>query len=178
MNTGQTMITLGALMFLTVSVLDLNGFIATHDTSLAQNQYRMEALSILNSYIKQASALYFDEAATNTAIGKRLSNFVTSANLGFDGNDNNVIDDFDDYHTLTISDTGSSGVPYQLYFTVDYVTLSSGQITTSSSRQYHKRMTITIQDSYIDPLIYRWENGVKVRETLKVSFVKSYWFYN
>ncbi len=178
MNTGQTLITLSALMFLTISVLDLNGFIADNDISLTQNQYRMEALSMATSYIEQASAQYFDEIATDISVDKDLSDFTAPGDLGFDTGDNSNIDDFDDYHTLTVHDTGSSGVPYQLYFEVDYVELSGSTLSTSASRQYHKRMKVSIKDDYPQPLIYKWVDNTKVREALTISFIKSYWFYN
>ncbi len=178
MNTGQTLITLGALMFLTSAVLDLNRFIADNDISMTQNQYRMEALSLLNAYIKEASAQYFDEASTDPDADKRVADFIAPEYLGLDGNDNGNIDDFDDYHSLTVNDTGMSGVPYQLNFEIDYVNLPADQITTSGSREYHKRMKISIHDNYAQPLIYKWVNGLKVKDTLSVSYVKSYWFYN
>lgn len=178
MNTGQTLITLGALMFLTSAVLDLNRFIANNDISMTQNQYRMEALSLLNAYIKEASAQYFDEAATDPAADKRVADFVAPEALGADANDNGQIDDFDDYHSLTVIDTGMSGVPYQLNFEIDYVNLPTDKVTTSAAREYHKRMKISIHDNYNQPMIFKWVGGTKVRDTLSVSFVKSYWFYN
>lgn len=178
MGTGQTLITLGAMVLLSFVVMNLNRHLSTNDISLAQNRYRLEALSLLTSYIEQTSQYFFDEASTDTSSEKNLSDFATPGNLGFDSNDNGEIDDFDDFNNYAIIDTGRSGVRYHIAFEVDYVKLQGNQILTSSSREYHKRMKISVTDDYSDPLLYRWQGGQKIKDTLRVSFVQSYWFYN
>lgn len=87
MNTGQTIITFGALILLTFAVLNLNKSLSYSDISLAQNRYRLEALSILTSYIEQASQYFFDEASTDTTNEKKLIDFSLPNNLGFDADD-------------------------------------------------------------------------------------------
>lgn len=178
MSSGQMLITMGALALLSLAVLNVNSTLTHGDISLSQNRYRLEALSLLTSYIEQASQEFFDEASTDTSNAKNLSNFTLAANLGFELNDNSVIDDFDDYHNYTKLDTGRSGVIFQGRFKVEYVTLSGTSVVVSTDRQYHKRMTIYITDAYTPPLLYRYKNGNKIRDTLRVSFIQSYWFYN
>ena len=178
LHTGQTILTLAALVLLSTIVFNFNKALSSSDVALAQNRYRLEALSILNSHIEQASQHYFDEASNDTVTAKLLTDFVTPGNLGLDGNDAGVIDDFDDYHNLAIVDTGRSGVIYQLRFLVDYVRIQGNAIQTSGSREYHKRMTVMIMDNYPDPLIYHVGDAGKIRDTLRVEFVHSYWFYN
>jgi hypothetical protein len=178
MGSGQMIITMGALALLSLAVLNVNNTLNQSDISLSQNRYRLEALSLLTSYIEQASQEFFDEASTDTSSAKNLSSFTLSGNLGFELNDNNIIDDFDDYHNYTRLDTGRSGVIFRGNFKVDYVTQSGTAIAKSTDRQYHKRMTIYITDGYTPPLLYRYTNGNKIRDTLRISFVQSYWFYN
>lgn len=178
MNTGQTLLTIGALMILSLAVFNVNKMLLNCDFSLSENRYRLEALSLLTSYIEQASQYYFDEASTDTTSQKNLQDFTSPANLGLEDNDNGEIDDFDDFHQVVKIDTGRSGVIYKNYFVVDYVDLQGTSIVSSNEREYHKRMTIFIMDNYNPPLLYKFINGAKVRDTLKVSFVHSYWFYN
>jgi len=178
MNTGQTLLTICALALLSLAIFNVNKMLIHSDYTLAENRYRLEALSLLTSYIEQASQHYFDEASTDTTTGKTINDFVLPAQLGFDGNDYGVIDDFDDFHGYTKVDTGRSGVVYKNYFQVKYVKLQGNQIVNSSNREYHKRMTIFITDNYNPPLLYKYVNGVQERDTLKMSFVYSYWFYN
>lgn len=178
MNTAQTLLTFGAFILLTTAILNFNRVIADSDISISQDRYRLEALSILNAYVEEASQKYFDEASLDTSTVKALTNFTLSASLGFELNDSNVIDDFDDYHNLTLVDTGRSSIPYRLSFTVDYVTLSGDSFITSAARQYHKRLTVSITDAMSDPFLYHYVGDQRVPDTLSISFVNSYWFYN
>jgi hypothetical protein len=177
MHTGQILFTIAALGLLSLAILNLNTSINQNDVSLAQNRYRLEALSLINSYIEQASSLYFDEVTTDTTQDKDISTF--SIVLQTEPNDSGVFDDFDDYNNITKVDTGLSGVEYRVMFQVDYVTLTGDTVQHSGTRQWHKRMTISVTDNYPgEPLLYRNAGTEKVRDTLKVSFVNSYWFYN
>lgn len=165
-------------MILSLAILNLNRHLFQNDMALAQNRYKLEALSMLNSYLEQATEFYFDEASTDTVNEKKLTNFTLPGNLGFEANDNNVIDDFDDYNNYTVIDTGRSGVAYHLDFKVDYVKIQNGQVVTSSNRQYAKRITISITDNYTDPLLFHYVGNQKVKDTLRVEYVHGYWFYN
>ncbi len=178
MNTGQTMLTMGALILISIIILNFHRTTDEISTSLDFNRFRLEAMSILTSHIEQLSQYFFDEASTDTLNEKQLSDFVAPNLLGYDANDNNIIDDIDDFHGVTVADTGMSGVVYNVNYSVDYVRLQSNRLVHSSTRQYHKRVSIAISDAYNPPLIYRTENNAQIRDTLRVSFVVSYWFYN
>jgi hypothetical protein len=177
MTTGQIMFTLGALALLSLGILNLNRSINENDVSLAQNRYRLEAISLINSYIEQASSFYFDEVTTDTTKDKVIANFSTV--LKTEANDSGRFDDFDDFNNYTKIDTGLSGVEYKVMFRVDYVELKGDTFKVSGSRQWHKRMTIMVTDNYPgEPLLYRNFSGDKIRDTLEISFVNSYWYYN
>jgi hypothetical protein len=178
MNTGQMMLTIGALGLLSFAILNLNWSLSENDVSLAQNRYRLEALSLINSFVEQATMYFFDEASTDTLSAKQLLDFTQPNFLGKEANDSSEIDDFDDYNNDTTMVTGLSSVQYKVWFKVDYVTLSGDSLITSPNRTYHKRMRVFVTDNYPDPLLYRNVSGNKVRDTLSISFVNSYWFYN
>lgn len=178
MNMGQTLLTFAAMTILSLAILNVNRTLSNCDITLSQSRYRMEALSILNSYIAQASQHYFDEVTTDTSSEKTLNDFTQANSFGFDADDYGIIDDFDDYHNYVIADTGQSGVIYNIAFKVDYVQISGNKVVPIGNRAYHKRMTISIYDTYDPPLLSREVNGAKVNDSLKVDFVYSYWFYN
>ncbi|MGH1361915.1 MAG: hypothetical protein ACRBF0_00070 [Calditrichia bacterium] len=176
---GQYIITFAAMIMLTVTVMNLNNNLADTDINLSQNRYRLEALSILNSYAEKAAGEYFDEASTDSLSKKELLDFTLPAALGADIGDGGNIDDFDDYHNLAIIDTGQSGIIYRLTFEVEYVKLSGNNLVKSLlSQEYVKRMTIRLTDNYTDPIIYRNDGGVQVKDTLTQEVVYGYWFYN
>lgn len=177
MNTGQMLLTLGALGLLSLAVLNLNTSINQNDVSLAQNRYRLEALSLITSYIEQASALYFDEVTTDTTSAKLKTTF--SLVLQSEPNDSGRFDDFDDFNNYVTVDTGLSGVEYKVMFKVEYVQLRGDSLKHSASREWHKLMTISVTDNYpTEPLLFRTYGSEKIRDTLQVSFLNSYWFYN
>ena len=165
-------------MLLTFAVFNLNSNLAESDISLAQNRYKLEALSLMPSYMEQAVLNFFDESTTDTSSSKLVDDFTHQNKLGFESDDAGVIDDFDDYNGLTVTDTGRSGIIYRVRFGVEYVKLSSGEFVSSNLKEYHKRMNIIISDNYNPPLIYIYKNNVKTRDSLRLSFVHSYWFYN
>jgi hypothetical protein len=155
----------------------LNRSINENDVSLAQNRYRLEALSLMNSYIEQATSLYFDEVTTDTLHEKTLVNF--SHTLETETNDSGIFDDFDDYNNLVRIDTGLSGVEYKVMFQVQYVQLQGETLRVSGNREWHKLMTISVTDNYPgEPLLYRNFGSEKVRDTLQIQYLNSYWYYN
>lgn len=178
MNSSQTIITIGALSLLTMAVFNMNRLLGESDISLAQSRYKLEALSLMTSYMEQAALQFFDESTTDTTSSKLVNDFSKHDKLGFDAGDAGVIDDFDDYNGLVFADTGRSGVIYNVAFKVEYVELKDNVFKTKNDETYHKKMYISISDSYDPPLIYIYKSGVKTRETLRLSFVHSYWFYN
>ncbi|MBZ0263942.1 hypothetical protein K8I28_04670 [bacterium] len=178
MGTGQMIITFGAIMLMGVIVLNFNRLINDTDTNLDFNRFRLEAMSIMTSHVEQLSQYFYDEASTDTTSEKTLNDFTLPNNLGFEGNDSSLVDDIDDLNGTTAVDTGRSGAIYNVNYDLDYVTLSSDTFAASGTRQYHKRVNIAVSDAFNPPLIYEMVNGTRVRDTLKVSIVVSYWFYN
>ncbi|MCB0276652.1 MAG: hypothetical protein KDI06_17680 [Calditrichaeota bacterium] len=178
MNTGQTLLTLAALILLSGTVLNFNRSLNNSDLALAQSRYRLEALSLLSSHMEQASQNYFDEATLDSTSAKTLGEFTAPGILGLEINDLGVPDDFDDFNGMAISDTGRSGVPYRIYFEVDYVRLQGDSFVVSGNREYHKRMRISVMDDYPRPILFKYQGGAVVRDTMRMEFVYSYWFYN
>ena len=179
MSTGQILLSLAALMLLSVTVLNVNRNFGQVDNTLNQDKSRLEALSLLSSYVERTSQYLFDEAVADTGVGKDLADFVKPNELGPDGDDAGIIDDFDDFHGQVLSDTARSGVIYNIAFDVNYVKLVGKDILKdATNKTYHKRMMICVYDSYDPPFIYKVQNGKQVKDTLKVSFIRSYWFFN
>jgi len=181
MSTGQSVLTVIALMLVSVMILNFQRTANNITSELDNSRFRLEAASILTSHVEKLSQYYFDECSNDTLTDKALSDFTLPSNLGFETNDSLVADDIDDFHNITLSDTGLSGVVYRTKFQVDYITLNSTTKKldkSSSSRTYHKRFALTVTDANPVPLITRYQNGVLVRDTLRAQTVISYWFYN
>ncbi len=177
-GTGQSVLTIGALML--ISVLVMNFYRTSNDisTSLDFSRFHLEGLSVLTSHIEQLSQYFFDEVSTDITSEKALGDFALPAHFGWDADDSTVVDDIDDLHGTTVVDTGISGVIYHVDYNVEYVRLSSGAIVHSDLRQWHKRVTISVSDAFNPPMIYSMNGNARMRDTLRISTVVSYWFYN
>ena len=184
MSQAQTIITMGAFMLLTYAVFNMNRMLGEADITLAQDRYKLEALSIMNSYMERASNHMYDEASndsTTVYAGSPASECVPASKLGFDTDESTYddIDDFDDFIALSpFVETGRSGVEYTMIFEVDYVNLSGGHFVNYGAATYNKRMKISIFDNYATPLLYKYNTTGMVKDTLSMSFVFSYWYKN
>ena len=185
MSSAQTILTMGALMLLTYAVFNMNRMLGETDITLAQDRYKLEALSIMNSFMERASNQGYDEASNDSTIvydGNPPAECVPSSKFGFDNGESSYddIDDFDDFVGLSpYTETGRSGVEYRMVFSVEYVDLSgSGRFVKSSSPTYNKQMTISIYDNYASPLIYHYDESGVVKDTLTMRFVYSCWNKN
>ena len=184
MSSVQTLITMGAFVLLTYAVFNMNRMMGEADITLAQDRYKLEALSIMNSYMERASNQVYDQASNDTTItyaGFPSTECVPESDLGFDAGESTYddINDFDDFVSLSpYVETGRSGVQYTMIFDVEYVNLSAGHFVYTSTPTYNKRMTIHIFDNYDPPLIYSNTNSGIVKDTLSMSFVFSYWYKN
>ncbi len=103
MNTGQMMITLGAMMLLGTIILKVNaGFLNTNNV-LLDSKFGVLAVSIATSVIEEATGKAFD-AKTDTNSVNNLTDLTTSASLGHGpGEVYPYFNDFDDYNGLTYS---------------------------------------------------------------------------
>lgn len=178
MGTGQTLITMGALTLMSITLLNHNRAMMNTGDTLNDSRFRLEALSILTSHIEQLSQYYFDEASTDTTNAKDLADFTAPLSLGMEGNDSGTFDDIDDLHNATIADTGRSGVVYHVRYEVDYVNVSGNNYVPSSNREYSKRVRVSINDTFNPPMITRVQGSATVRDTIRLGHVVSYWFYN
>ncbi len=175
---GQSLLTLFALIM--VSVISLNFYRSDNyiSSSLDFDRFRMEGLAVLTSHVEQLSQYYYDEASTDTANQKRLIDMTAPNLIGLEGNDSGKVDDLDDLNAMVRTETGVSGVIYKVLTTVEYVTLTNSRFVHSGARQYHKQIKVSVFDGYDVPLIYHMAGDTRVQDTLSMSVVVSYWFYN
>jgi hypothetical protein len=177
MHTGQTILTIAAMTILVLAILNFNRNLTKVSDSLDQERFKLEALSMLSSYVEMTSQHYFDEASTDTSVAAVLGDFTPPKFLGMEANDTTGFDDFDDYHGVTLQDTGRSGLVYNVSFRVDYIRLVGTSVVSSGNQEYSKRMQISITDSYDPPLLFK-PSDPAVHDTVQLSFILSYWFYN
>lgn len=168
MNTGQSMLAMGAMMLLSFLVLRFNSIHLTSAQASYNSKFGIVATSLANSLIEEAKDKAFDVVALDTTKTiTSASDFSTT--LGKEGGEVYPdFDDFDDYNNLYYLDTLSlrnpqTGAPsgFEIRSKVEYVSDSNPDIK-SGSKTYHKKMTVSVLSS-------------AMVDTVKLSTVFSFW---
>jgi hypothetical protein len=185
MNTGQTLLTICAMVLLGVTVLTVNRNSLNNGTILRQTELGIYAVSLATSYIQRASGMDFDERSASGLIFISApmpqpptipaGELTSPDSLGPDKNEtknfDNTYDDFDDYNTFVkdtvISDVDIFHVTASVYY-IDQATLN--KVTTY--RTWMKRMDIGLNNS-INRNVY--QGGTVGTDTIKMSYIMAYY---
>lgn len=168
MNTGQTMLAMGAMMLLSFLVLRFNSIHLTSAQASYNSKFGIVATSLANSLIEEAKDKAYDAVALDTTKTiTSASDFSTT--LGKEiGEVYPDFDDFDDYNNLLYIDSLSlknpqTGTPtkFEIRSIVEYVTETAPDVR-SASKQYHKKMTVSVFSS-------------AMMDTVKLSTIFSFW---
>jgi hypothetical protein len=184
---GQTMLTIGAIMLLGVTVLNTNRSSLQHGAIIAVTEVGIYASSLAQAKIEEAESKAFDEFSASDTLGSGdvitdLTQLATT--LGRETGevypDDGVhprFDDFDDYNYY------SGNNPYRLYVpgvdtfriqtTVFYVDTANPQAA-AGTRTWHKKMIVKVW-----PTVTPWgEDKAQSRpDTVTMSYIYSYWWF-
>ena len=160
MNTGQTLISIGALLILSLTILRVNTRILSTDIVMQDSKLGVLAVSVATSIIEEASKKAYDAASAEEAVID-LSSLTSPYSLGpATGETPENFNDFDDYNGYTKHDTVNT-IDYTIACKVNYVNpYNLDEII--MEKTWHKKITIYITSSLMN-------------DTLKFSSVYSYW---
>ncbi|MEO8167509.1 MAG: hypothetical protein ABI623_04620 [bacterium] len=174
MNTGQTLLSLGAFMLLSTILLNFYSLLGNSSDIITSGQDGILETTLATSYMEIAHGLAFDEVTDTSDIAINNPNVLTSAgSLGPDGADEDSIqnfNDFDDFNNFSIEKEASgSNRRYKTTFSVHYVNPDNIDNITSS-KTFVKRM---------DLMTWRTYPPVKGRaDTLRLSVVQGYFHFD
>ncbi len=125
MNTGQTLLTIGAFMFLTTILLNFYRIVADTGQTIAVGQDGILATTIATSYMEIASGLAFDQVTDSSDIALANPSALTSPSLlrAEAGEDSLALyNDIDDFNGKVFDRqaTGTNRI-YRTSFRVVYV---------------------------------------------------------
>ena len=180
MGTGQMMLTILAMVLLSVVILTINRSFYQTNTTMASSRYNILAVAVANSIIEDATGMRFDEVTTGAQTS--TSALTAAASLGLESGESasnrKTFDDFDDYNayrstprldTITVEGT-TKKIIFSTLCKVDYVNSSSPN-TVTSSKTWHKKLSLLVYCPEIrDP-------KTLITDTIKVSTVFSYWYF-
>ncbi len=140
MGTSETILTIGALMLLSLFSLTLNSHMVYDHTVIYHSEQVLEAIGQAQLYIEEAENLRFDEDNSAQAI----ASYTEPGDLGPDsGESYGNFDDVDDFNGFSVTDSLSNSIPFTINISVHYVDPDNDyrQISTQS---YYKEISVTI----------------------------------
>jgi hypothetical protein len=181
MNTGQTILSLGAVILWSVTVLLTNRASLQHGTIINQTQIDIYAVSLAQAKIEEASGKAFDRySATDTAGNGNAITALTQLTdptlLGKETGENYPdFNDFDDYNYFSGNNPWKVYVPgvdtFRVQTTVTYVDTTNPN-GTSSFRTWHKKMVVKVW-----PTISPWTADNPKPDTVIMTYIYSYWWF-
>lgn len=164
MNLGQSLLSIGALLLLSLTVLRVNNTILQTDTIMNESKFGILATSIATSLIEKASKKSFDANTFEDAVSD-LSGLTPASGLGPGIGETTPenFNDFDDFDGYTEQISTLPSATYDVDCEVCYINPSNpnGKISTQS---WHKKMTVTVSSPFS-------------QDTVKLSTVFSYWHF-
>ena len=166
MNTGQMLLTIGALLLLSAVMLRVNSNNFSTESVRDEARFGVIATSIATSIIEQAKSLAFD-ANTDTNSVSSLSELTSVFNLGPDAGENSTdiksFNDFDDFDGYTTTDSTLQSAVFEISCSVNYVS-KSNLMGFSSIPTWHKKISVTVSSPSMD-------------DNLTEASIYSYWFF-
>ena len=163
MNTGQTILTMGALILFSTLMVTMNASYQTSGDLIIQSELGITASSLAISLIEEATAKAFDKS-TDTAIAISTSMLTQPQNLGPEsGEVYPLFNDFDDYNNLTLTQNIDKMGIFQLKSNVEYVEFPTPDYP-ASSPTWNKKLIVQVTNP-------------EMIDTVKMYYIFSYWYF-
>lgn len=172
MGTGQTLITIAAIMLLSSVILSTDRNISNTGQVLLNSNVGLEEVSLATSTIEEAEGKTFDEN-TDTNEVTELSQLTPADQLGQENGDPTDLNDFDDYNglngngRLVIDTVRVDSVITGIYYDstrVCYVSPVNGLNHSVDTQTWNKRLDV-------------WVWNKDIPDTVKMHTVFSYWYF-
>jgi len=164
MGTGQTLLTIAAMMMISRMVLSVNN---ENAQSAAASRWRHTGLR-RHLWAHLSSKKQAVLRLTNSRILMVFSNPTSFTPVNKLGPDNGEVyphyDDFDDFNGLHKIDSLAGSAVFATDVTVQYVSITNNVITVANTQTYNKQITVMVSSKWMP-------------DTLKFYNVMSYWFF-
>lgn len=156
MNSVQSMLTMGALVLLSLSSLRFNNSVLENSTAQVENKVYLTAFSLADDMIETIKQRSFDEATLKFPTG--LANLTAADKLGPEsGETYQTFNDIDDYNFYKKTVNAPHAENYGIICRVHYVD-GSDPDTEINTQSYYKKVTVTVTSPFM-------------REDVNLSFV-------
>jgi hypothetical protein len=166
MGKGETLVTLGAVVMLSITAINVNNSFTENSEYFNETKFGLESIAIANSIIEEASQMPFDEQSwDSTKVEKVATDMTPVSDLGADFGemDMSTFDDFDDFNNYIRMDTTMQNV-YEVSCVVNYINpaVPDSMINT---RSLYKKLTVSVKNTLTN-------------DSLALSYVHGFWYFN
>ncbi len=161
MNTGQMLLSLGALIFLSTIVLRFNRAVLTSDEVMYNSKFNVLAASLCTSLIEEARGKAFDQETDSAAVTK-VDQLSTTLGPDF-GETYETFNDFDDFNGFVKVDSTMPSAVFYVTSKVSYVE-ADNILNILTKRSWHKMITVTVMSS-------------SMKDPVQMSSTFSYWYF-
>ncbi len=167
MNTGQSLLTIGAMLLLSILILRVNNTFLSTGTVISQSKLGMIASSIANSKLDEIKTKAFDEYTVSN-VADQLSDLEPPNSLNKEtGETYPNFDDVDDFNKFARDDTiqVDPGMKPEIFHdscSVVYVSSSNPDAAYTASSTWNKKITVFVTHKLMS-------------DTIKMSTIYSYW---
>jgi len=147
MNSIQSMLSMGALVLLSLCSFRFNTSVLENSTAQIDNKVTLTAFSLADDMIETIKQRSFDEATIEFPTG--LANLTPDSELGSEAGESYLTyDDIDDYNNYTKTVSAPHAENYHLLVKVKYVDGGNpdNEIITQS---YYKKVTVYVSSPYM-----------------------------
>lgn len=163
MGTQQSLLTILAMMLLTMLSVRMNSNILRTQDITQNSKFGLTAISLATSRIELATRLSFDENTYNNPLtSTALLTFPVSFGADSGETDHTLFDDIDDYHNYSETDSTLPSAVYTIISKVRY--LEPVNLTVSSTPTWHKQFSVYV-------------SSPSMQDTVMMSTVLSYWYF-
>lgn len=166
MNTGQMLITIAALMLLSLVILRVNNSFFSTSSVMLDTKFGVLAVSLATSIIEEANSKAFDKATDTTSVSLTTS-LTPVAYLGPETGEAypnfNDFDDFNGYNRSTVGDTTFQSAVFNASSVVRYINPGNPDVNASSTT-WHKKIIVTV-------------TSPSMADTIRLSSIFSYWYF-
>ena len=175
MNTGQTMLTLGAFVFLTTILMNFYGLVGQTGDTIKSGQDGILATTIASSYMEIAQGFAFDQITDTSDIALHTPTLLTiTTMLGpeFGEDSLSLFNDFDDFNGIVLEKQAiGSECRYRTRFSVYYVNPDNLHEKVGA-RTFVKRMDLETWRVFPVPI------GLDQTDTVRSSVVLGYFHFD
>ncbi|MFC2139933.1 hypothetical protein ACFLR4_04655 [Bacteroidota bacterium] len=175
MNTGQMLITIGAMTILSLVIVRVSSTLIITSDVMDRSKIGLLAVSMATSIIEEVNSVAFDE---NTISGSVTASDGLSEQLCAEAlevyPDFDDLDDYNDFRYTpkidTIDISGINFIVFQTFCAVDYVVEGNPELISVQST-FDKRLEVKVTSPAM------WNENAGRQDTITLNTLFSYWYF-